>query len=167
MDPNAVWSLFSLCFSPFVNYNFQHSQSSRKRCKDAANATPEGCFNTCGLFVLMLYILLFVIIFFYVWYSFAFKSPLKWLYQLTLVTCQLPRNRLILRQNIEKFPKKNKKCETSMLFPKLWNALFVSTVEMMILYRWRQHRLICAEVSLKSWLVWLMRGHSCCHSSLM
>lgn len=123
---------FCLFFCPFVNYYFQHSQSSRKRCKDTANATPEGCFSTYSLFVSILYILLFamIIFFFYVWYCLPL-NPFQWLYQLTLVTCQLPQNRLILRQK----RKKKKKVKLVCCFRNFEMPYLCPTVEMMIMYR--------------------------------
>lgn len=128
--PNVVWSLISLVFwvffAIFVNYDFQHSQSSRKQCKDTANATPEGCLNTNSLFVSILYILLFTMIIF-----------------LSMCGTRLPSNHLLNGftswlwkpvslpgtnwSSVKKKKKKKKKSETSLLFPKLWNALFVSS----------------------------------------
>lgn len=124
---------FGLFFCPFVNYDVQHSQSSRKRCRDTANAKPEGCLNAYSLFVSILYILLFAMIFFFLCVVlFAFKSPLKWLYRLTLVTCQLPQNRLILRQ------KRKRNVKLVCCFRNFEMPYLRPTVEM-ILYRRRQH----------------------------
>lgn len=63
-----------------------------------------------SLFVLILYILAFLCM-----VLVCLRSPLKWLYQSNLVTCQLPWNWLI-----------HQKCDTSRLFFDTWNALFVS-----------------------------------------
>lgn len=89
-------------------------------------------FYKYSLCVLILYILPFVCtVLVCLW------SPLKWLYQSNLVTCQLPWNWLI-----------HQKCDTSRLFSILEMPYLCQIIQTMILYIW-SHLLICDENFIK------------------